>query len=236
MKKILTLIFTVISLTSFSQSVNRPALDWGAITGDIVPTDSIPFSYNAVRNVIWTKDTAAQLVMGAIAPPEVLGTPIGTRLYVWKSGNIAIGGASDNSAGVSGNSISNYGLYGYSITGGGIYGHSDSLNGVYAQSHGGNGVLGESIDSNGVYGKSVNQYGGYFYGKAKVTDSLIVEKEIITPVITITSTDTASKNGTYTYPVGSIFTRITASDTSLWIKIKLTGPIAARWKKVTLTP
>ena len=51
----------------------------------------------------------------------------------------------------------------------------------------------------------------------------------IVPVVAITSTDTASAN----YPVGSMLMRITASDTSMWVKIRMTGVLSARWKKLT---
>jgi len=51
----------------------------------------------------------------------------------------------------------------------------------------------------------------------------------IAPVVAVSSTDTASG----TYPIGSMFVRITASDTSMWVKIRMTGVLSARWKKLT---
>jgi len=52
---------------------------------------------------------------------------------------------------------------------------------------------------------------------------------ILAPVVAVSSTDTISG----TYPVGSMFVRITASDTSMWVKIRMTGVLSARWKKLT---
>lgn len=46
---------------------------------------------------------------------------------------------------------------------------------------------------------------------------------------TVTTTDTTSVG----YSVGSIQMRITASDTSVWMLIRTTGSITARWKKLT---
>ena len=53
--------------------------------------------------------------------------------------------------------------------------------------------------------------------------------QVVTPVIAISSTDTASG----TYPVGSMMLHIAAGDTSAWIKIRMTGSLTARWKKLT---
>ena len=52
---------------------------------------------------------------------------------------------------------------------------------------------------------------------------------VTSPVVAISTTDTASAS----YPVGTIMMRITGADTSLWLKIRLDGTIAARWKKLT---
>lgn len=52
---------------------------------------------------------------------------------------------------------------------------------------------------------------------------------VSTPVLTVSSTDTVSGS----YAVGSMFLRIVGGDTSMWVKIRLDGPIEARWKKLT---
>ena len=52
---------------------------------------------------------------------------------------------------------------------------------------------------------------------------------VTSPAVAISTTDTASAS----YPVGTIMMRITGSDTSMWVKIRLTGTVAARWKKLT---
>ena len=52
---------------------------------------------------------------------------------------------------------------------------------------------------------------------------------VTSPAVAISTTDTASGS----YPVGTILMRITGADTSLWLKIRLDGTIAARWKKLT---
>ena len=52
---------------------------------------------------------------------------------------------------------------------------------------------------------------------------------VTAPVVAISSTDTSSG----TYPVGSMFVRIAAGDTSVWVKIRMDGVLSARWKKLT---
>ena len=52
---------------------------------------------------------------------------------------------------------------------------------------------------------------------------------VTSPAVAISTTDTASGS----YPVGTIQMRITGGDTSMWVKIRLTGTVAARWKKLT---
>ena len=49
------------------------------------------------------------------------------------------------------------------------------------------------------------------------------------PIFTLTSTDTSSA----TAAVGSIFMRIASGDTSMWLLIRKTGSIHARWKKLS---
>ena len=49
------------------------------------------------------------------------------------------------------------------------------------------------------------------------------------PIFTLTSTDTSSA----TAAVGSIFMRIASGDTSMWLLIRKTGGIHARWKKLS---
>ena len=58
---------------------------------------------------------------------------------------------------------------------------------------------------------------------------LRVDSSVIVPIVSVTSTDTISGN----YPIGSMFMRITAADTSMWVKIRMTGVLSARWKKLT---
>ena len=53
--------------------------------------------------------------------------------------------------------------------------------------------------------------------------------QITTPIATITSTDTSSA----TANVGSIFMHIAGGDTSMWLLIRKTGSIHARWKKLS---
>jgi hypothetical protein len=69
-------------------------------------------------------------------------------------------------------------------------------------------------------------------GKDPSLATLDVNGSVLAQVVAISSVDTSSG----TYPVGSMFMRINGSDTSMWIKIRNTGSLAARWKKVTLTP
>lgn len=52
---------------------------------------------------------------------------------------------------------------------------------------------------------------------------------VSSPVFTATTTDTS----TGSYPVGSVFMRIASGDTSMWVLVRRTGTIAARWKKLT---
>jgi hypothetical protein len=49
------------------------------------------------------------------------------------------------------------------------------------------------------------------------------------PVVVIGGVDTTSTG----YAVGAMFLHMTEADTSVWIKIRNDGPIAARWKKLT---
>jgi hypothetical protein len=69
-------------------------------------------------------------------------------------------------------------------------------------------------------------------GKDPSLATLDVNGSVLAQVVAISSVDTSSG----TYPVGSMFMRINGSDTSMWIKIRNTGSLAARWKKVTLSP
>jgi hypothetical protein len=337
MKKILTLIFTVISLTMFSQSVNRPALDWGVTVADISVSDSIKANtgtfLGALRaagatffdlpddatvdslvtaedgilkrttiNVIYDsiplmRNTDHIVLRNAGDAFILTGTydagwtepdlGAGARL-VWhpkkaafRAGYVAL--TQWNEASIGGFSFA--GGYGttasgdgstalcYNTTASGAYsfacGVSTTASGIGSTSTGSSTTAsGSATFSGGFNTKAEAMYsvafGRYNVGGGAVTwvetdplfqlgngtadesraNAFEVLKNgqtkasliVIAPVIAITSTDTASLSGTYTYPVGSMFTRITASDTSLWLKIKLTGPIAARWKKVTLTP
>lgn len=52
---------------------------------------------------------------------------------------------------------------------------------------------------------------------------------ITAPVYRLTTTDTVSLG----YDVGTIMLRINETDTSLWLKIRNTGTIVERWKKLT---
>jgi hypothetical protein len=283
MKKLFILIFTIISLASLSQSVNRPALDWGATVEDIT-------SFSRLTDHIVLRNVGDALILTGTqgvgwAEPD-LGA--GTRL-VWhpkKSSFRAgyINGTQWNEASIGDFSFA--GGYGtiasaggatalnYNTTASGTYsfacGVATTASGIGSTSTGSSTIssgsetfsAGYQTKAEAMYSAAYGRYntGGGTAGTWVVTDPLFqigngtsdearanafevlkngqTKSQLISiaPVITITSTDTVSLNGAYEYPVGSMFTRITASDTSLWIKIKLTGTIAARWKKVTLTP
>jgi len=67
------------------------------------------------------------------------------------------------------------------------------------------------------------------YGYAAPIASPTFTTQITTPIATITSTDTTSA----TAAVGTIFMRIASGDTSMWVLIRKTGTIHARWKKLS---
>ena len=82
---------------------------------------------------------------------------------------------------------------------------------------------------------STGNAAGNYMSRKQVTDvfspkaSPTFTGTVTSPAVAISTTDTASGS----YPVGTILMRITGADTSLWVKIRLTGTVAARWKKLT---
>lgn len=127
-------------------------------------------------SIITESDTSSQILIGKKT------YPYGDRLYVWKSGNVAIRGASDNSAGIVGSSYTNSGIWGTSTSGYGEYGSSVSNYGVFGQSTDSVGVFGSSTNKTGIsaystngrglYAYSVNSWAAYINGKMFIKDSL----------------------------------------------------------------
>ena len=82
---------------------------------------------------------------------------------------------------------------------------------------------------------STGNAAGNYMSRKQVTDvfapiaSPTFTGTVTAPAVAISTTDTASGS----YPVGTIQMRIAGGDTSMWVKIRLTGTVAARWKKLT---